>query len=141
MICRVVAEIIWYILCATIFARACEDTLRIRTPADETRNSACFMNGNRLVALHRVLVAANLRDHSVAQSKSLVAMLLDIFDVDVLSFRNVDRANCFEETERDYGVYRTGHLVGRRRAQANRRSNPLQAVDRSHIPGFASGTR
>jgi hypothetical protein len=61
-------------------------------------------------------------------------MLLDVFDVDVLSFRNIDRANCFEETEGDYGVYRAGHLVGRRRAQANRRSNSLQAVNRSHIP-------
>jgi uncharacterized protein (TIGR00297 family) len=52
-------------------------------------------------------------------------MLLHIFDV--VSFGNVDAAYCFEETEWDYGVDSAGHFVGERRAQANRRSNPLQA--------------
>src|ERR1700680_2949844 len=90
-------------------------------------DAAGFVDRDRLIALQRLLVAAYLRDHRVAQAESLVAMLLHIFDVDVVSFRNVDRAHCFEETERDYGVYSAGHLVGKRRAQANRRSNPLQA--------------
>jgi uncharacterized protein (TIGR00297 family) len=40
-------------------------------------------------------------------------MLLHVLDIDVLSFRDVDRAHCFEETERDYRVYGTGHLVRR----------------------------
>jgi uncharacterized protein (TIGR00297 family) len=57
-------------------------------------------------------------------------MLLHIFDLDIVTFRDVERANCFEETEGDYGIYSAGHLVDWRRAQANRRWKPLQAGDR-----------
>ena len=79
------------------------------------------------MTLHRFLVATNLRDHCVAEAQSLVAMLLHIFDVDIFTFGDVDGAHCFQETERDYRVYGAGHLVRRRRAQANRRPNRLQA--------------
>src|SRR5439155_111568 len=64
-----------------------------------------------LITLQGVLVAANLRNDRVTQAESLVAMLLHIFDLLVAAFGNVDRAHCFEETQRDYGVYSAGHLV------------------------------
>ena len=130
MICRVVAEIISYIAIGDDVAGPRENPFGVGASPDQTRNTARFMDGDLLITLHRVLVAANLRDHGIAQAKSLVAMLLHVFDIDVVSFRNVDRANCFEKTERDYRVDSAGHLVGRRRAQANRRSNRLQAGNR-----------
>jgi uncharacterized protein (TIGR00297 family) len=67
-------------------------------------------------------------------------MLLHIFDLDIVSFRDVERANSFEETERDYGIYSAGHLVDWRRAQANRRSNRLQAGDREVAARWKSST-
>ena len=67
-------------------------------------------------------------------------MLLYIFDLDIITFRDVDGTHCFEETERDYGIYSAGHLVVRRRAQANRRSNPLQAGDHEVAAGWKSST-
>jgi len=51
-----------------------------------------------LITLQCVLVAPDLRDHCIAQSESLVAMLLHIFDIDILSFRDVDGPHGFEET-------------------------------------------
>src|SRR4051812_15952732 len=75
-----------------------ENHLAVCPAPNETRDAARFVDGDRLIALHRVLVASDLGDDGVAQSETLVAMLLHVFDVDVVSFRNVDGANGFEET-------------------------------------------
>src|SRR5437667_458428 len=106
---------------------ACENSFSIWSASDEPRDSAGFVDRDLLIPFQRVLVASDLCNDRVTQSESLVAMLLHIFDLLVAAFGNIDRAHCFEETERDYGVYSAGHLVDRRRAQANRRSNCLQA--------------
>src|SRR5437870_10615101 len=104
-----------------------ENSSGVGPASDEPRDPAGFVDRDLLITLQGVLVAANLRNDRVTQAESLVAMLLHIFDLLVAAFGNVDRAHCFEETQRDYGVYSAGHLVDRRRAQANRRSNCLQA--------------
>src|SRR5450759_3403608 len=121
-------------------AGAGEDPLSVGPASDEAGDAARLIDRDLLIALQRFLVAPDLRDDRIAQSQSLVAMLLHIFDLDIVSFRNVERANCFEETERDYGIYSAGHLVDRRRAQANRRSNRLQAGDREVAVGWKSST-
>src|SRR2546423_5886314 len=123
-------------------AGAGEDQLSVGTSSDQTRDSTGFMDRDRLIALERVLVATYLGNDGVTQPESLVAMLLHIFDLILSSFGNVDRAHCFEETEGDDGVDSAGHLVGRRRAQANRRSNCLQEGNRDSGGGdFKKGAR
>ena len=71
-------------------ARAREDSFGVRASTDESRDAARLMDCDLLIVLEGVLVAANLRDHGVAQSQSLVAMLLHIFDIDVVSLGDVD---------------------------------------------------
>src|SRR5205814_7464453 len=119
-----------------------KDYLGVRTSSDQTGDSAGFMDRDLLIALQGVLVTTDLCDDSVAQPQSLVAMLLHIFDLILSSFRNVDGAHCFEETEGDDGVDSAGHLVVGGRAQANRRPKCLQAgKPRSRRLNYKRGTR
>src|SRR5205807_7711496 len=57
-----------------------ENSFGVGPTSDEPRYTAGLVDGDLLVVLQRVLVATDLRNHRVAQSQSLVAMLLHIFD-------------------------------------------------------------
>ena len=74
-------------------AGASKDSFGVRSPPDKARDTAGLVYLNLLVVLERVLISPDLRDDGIAQAESLVAMLLHIFDIDIITFWNVDRAN------------------------------------------------
>ena len=67
-----------------------ENSFRVGASSNEARDSGGFVESDLLILLHRVLVAANLSNHGIAEAQSLVAMLLHVLDVDILSFGDVN---------------------------------------------------
>ena len=86
-----------------------EELIRVRPATDKRTKSRGFCKRDFLSALCRFGIAPDLRVDCVAEPKSLVPQLLNIFRVDLILGR-IDSSNRFEQTERNSCVYVRGHL-------------------------------
>src|SRR5258707_12927824 len=85
-------------------AGAREDCLGVRSASDEAGDSGSFVDRDLLIPLQRFFIAAGLRGHPLPQFPSLVCMLLHLFDLAIISFKDFDLSAWFEENYGDFWV-------------------------------------
>ncbi len=78
------------------FSRAVVKILGVRAAADQRRESRCFTVPDALPPLHSVGISPNLLIHRVAEPKSLVAQLVDIFRFFGVDLGRINAANGFQ---------------------------------------------
>lgn len=87
-----------------------EHGLGVWTTADEPRDTGRFLKARTLPALDRLVVAANLRVHGLAQAKALDAQFLNELRLQ-LPIGQINGPDGFEEGEWDERIDGSGHEV------------------------------